>query len=172
MFNPANIQTGMAVRDRDGERLGTVSAVDAGGFFIGKGNLFPRDYRVAFSEVMDIDRDDIYLRQDVAGLPGITDEAIARVRGAAATSGSLGLSPRDLEEARMDSAKFQDHGRYDMGTGARPVGTARAGTVSEVEPSVVVVQQPPVVVERRVASDSEDTVRRDAPPDQDPTWQH
>jgi hypothetical protein len=58
------------------------------------------------------------------------------------------------------------------GTGERPVDTARGEVISDVEPSVVVVQQPPVVVERRVARDDEDTVRRDAPPDQDPTWQH
>jgi hypothetical protein len=48
----------------------------------------------------------------------------------------------------------------------------RGDVISEGEPSVVVVQQPPVVVERRAARDDEETVRRDAPADQDPTWQH
>jgi hypothetical protein len=176
MFNPANIQTGMAVRDRDGEPVGRVIAVDTGGFLIEKGSLFLRDYRVAFSEVLDVDRDDVYLRQDLASLPGVTDEALARRRSAGREplSGGLGLHPRDLEQARMDSAKFQDHGRYDMGagTGARPAGAARTDVVSDVEPSVVVVQQPPVVVERRAARDDEASVPRDAPPDQDPTWQH
>lgn len=173
MFNPANIQKGMAVRDRDGEPLGRVIEVDAGGFLIEKGRLFTRDYRVAFTEVMDIDRDDVYLRQDLGSLPDLTAEARTRVRGSPAPlSGGLGLGPRDLEQARMDSAKFQDHGRYDLGAGAKPVDTARAGAVSGTEPSVVVVQQPPVVVERRVARDAEDTARRDAPPDQDPTWRH
>ncbi|HZI10856.1 MAG TPA: hypothetical protein VE153_10740 [Myxococcus sp.] len=174
MINPANIQKGMAVRDRDGEPLGTVIEVDAGGFLIDKGRLFTRDHRATFAEVMDIDRDDVYLRQDLASMPDLTAEALSRRRGAAREplSGGLGLRPRDLEQARMDSAKFQDHGRYDVSSGARPADAVRGDVISEGEPSVVVVQQPPVVVERRAARDDEETVRRDAPADQDPTWQH
>lgn len=217
MFNPADIHTNMSVRDRDGERLGTVTAVDAGGFFIGKSSLFARDYRVAFSDVTDIDGDDVYLREDLASLPGVSAEFSARSRattrqtpaplehdltgglgvappdstgepvrtqapvstpvrgrvqerGGDTLRGSLGLGPRDLEEARMDSAKFQDHGRYDVG--AKPVDTGRErrreALISDVEPSVVAVTQPPVVVERRASVDDEDTVRRDAPADRDP----
>ncbi|MFP2908139.1 hypothetical protein ACLESD_24415, partial [Pyxidicoccus sp. 3LFB2] len=128
MFNPTNIHMGMSVRDSDGERLGTVIAVDAGGFFIGKGTLFTRDPRVAFSDVTDLDGDDVYLRHTLASMPGLLSPD---ARSAARTdvpgsdgvlhhdlTGGLGLEPRDLEQARMDSAKFQDHGRYDGGAGA------------------------------------------------------
>ncbi|NMO20337.1 hypothetical protein HPC49_23160 [Pyxidicoccus fallax] len=226
MFNSANIQTGMVVRDRDGERLGTVSAVDAGGFFIGKGSHFLRDYRVAFSDVMDLDNDDLYLRDALADLPGPstgmsvtarsedrplqhdltgglgvapqggleqtrTDGAMGQMSGglgvapqggleqppsqdAGQMRGGLGLNPRDLEQARMDSAKFQDHGQYDVGaeSTARPAATGRErrseDLISDVDPAVVAVRQPPVVVERRAALDEDEAPRRDAPSDFDP----
>lgn len=232
MFNPANIQTGMVVRDRDGERLGLISAVDAGGFFIGKGSRFSSDYRVAFSDVMDRDGDDLYLRDALTDLPGLNTgmtvtarsgtftedlplrhdltgglgvapqgglEDSARVQSAGQMTGGLGvapqggldsvrgqdsgqlrgglgLNPRDLEQARMDSAKFQDHGAYDVGAGAdvvtRPAATGRErrseDLVSDVDPAVVAVRQPPVVVERRAALDEDEAPRRDAPTDFDP----
>ncbi|WP_164015326.1 hypothetical protein [Pyxidicoccus trucidator] len=120
MFNPADIQMGMVARDRDGERLGTVIAVDAGGFFIGKGPFFARDLRVAFSEVLDLDGEDIYLREDVASLPGVNADVLSGARTDEAApdrvlhhdlTGGLGLEPEEPEQARMDSAKFQDPGR-------------------------------------------------------------
>lgn len=127
MFNPANIHMGMTARDRDGEVVGTVIAVDAGGFFVGKSRYFTRDQRVAFSDVMDLDGDDVYLREAVSNLPGVNPEALSdERRGGAAPeralqhdlTGGLGLEPGDLEQARMDSAKFQAHGRYEFGAGA------------------------------------------------------
>jgi hypothetical protein len=219
MFNPANIQMGMVVRDRDGERLGTVSAVDARGFFIGKGHHFSSDHRMAFSDVMDLDGDDIYLRESMASVPGAHAGTTVTARSTTVTTGrpmprderpmyhdltgglgleprdleearmdsakfqdhgqmagGLGLHPRDLEQARMDSAKFQDHGRYDVGAGAdataRPVagGRERRGedVIRDVDPAVVAVRQPPVVVERRAALDEDEAPRRDAPSDVDP----
>ncbi|MCP3139279.1 hypothetical protein [Pyxidicoccus xibeiensis] len=164
MFNPANIQMGMTARDRDGERLGTIIAVDAGGFFIGQGGLFTRDCRVAFSDVTDIDRDDVYLREPLARLPGVRPDALGAghaprpAPGVALQhdlTGGLGLQPGDLEQARMDSAKFQDHGRYDVGEG-------------EVDASVVAVRQPSMGVEQRAARDEDALPRRDAPRDTDP----
>jgi hypothetical protein len=213
MFNPANIQMGMVVRDRDGERLGTVSAVDAGGFFIGKGHPFASDHRLAFSDVMDLDGDDVYLRESAASLTGGYTETTLTARATTVTaaepplhhdltgglgresrdwervptdsaraqdshppmSGGLGLAPRDLEQARMDSAKFQDHGRYDVGAGAtaRPEPMERErrreDLISDVDPAVVAVRQPPVVVERRAARDEDEAPRRDAPSDLDPS---
>ncbi|WP_375742198.1 hypothetical protein NR800_23345 [Corallococcus interemptor] len=70
MFKPTDIQRGMVVRDRDGEALGGIVAVDPRGFTIGKGRIFEREYPVRFSEVDDLDGDDVYLRRDLASLPG------------------------------------------------------------------------------------------------------
>ena len=186
MFNPASIHMGMTARDRDGEVLGTIIAVDAGGFFIGRSGYFARDYRVAFTDVMDLDGNDVYLREAVSNMPGINREALSGARRDMATpertlqhdlTGGLGLEPRDLEQARMDSAKFQDHGRYDVGAGAtEPAAGERArrqdDLVSDVDPAVVAVRQPPVVVERRAALDEEETPRREAPSDLDPNTRH
>nr|WP_211487321.1 hypothetical protein [Corallococcus exiguus] len=60
----------MTVRDRDGEALGGIVAVDPRGFTIGTGRIFEREYPVRFSDVADLDEDDVYLRQDLASLPG------------------------------------------------------------------------------------------------------
>nr|WP_242544259.1 hypothetical protein [Corallococcus sp. NCSPR001] len=60
----------MTVRDRDGEALGGIVAVDPRGFTIGKGRIFEREYPVRFSDVDDLDGDDVYLRRDLASLPG------------------------------------------------------------------------------------------------------
>lgn len=180
MFNPANIHTGMMVRDRDGETLGLVISVDAGGFFIGKSDYFARDKRVAFSDVMDLDGDDVYLREAVSDMPGVRPEALAGARGHREVTvrplshdltGGLGLEPGDLEQARMDSAKFQDHGRYDVGPGASAHGVRERredDLISEVDPAVVAVRQPPVTVEHRAARDEEEAPRREAPPDVSP----
>ncbi|GMU06924.1 hypothetical protein [Corallococcus caeni] len=72
MFKPTDIQRGMTVRDRDGEALGGIVAVDPRGFTIGKGRIFEREYPVRFSDVADLDGDDVYLRRDLASLPGAT----------------------------------------------------------------------------------------------------
>lgn len=71
MFKPTDIQRGMTVRDRDGEELGGVVAVDPRGFTIGKGHILEREYPVRFSDVADLDEDDVYLRRDLASLPGV-----------------------------------------------------------------------------------------------------
>ncbi|WP_205519608.1 hypothetical protein [Pyxidicoccus caerfyrddinensis] len=180
MFNPANIQMGMTARDRDGEVVGTVIAVDAGGFFVGKSRYFTRDLRVAFTDVMDLDGDDVYLREAVSNIPGVNREALSdERRGGAAPeralahdlTGGLGLEPRDLEQARMDSAKFQDHSQYSVGPGAtaHPERAHRKDDlVSEVDPAVVAVRQPPGVVERRAAPDEDEPPRREAPSSRDP----
>ncbi|MCP3059519.1 hypothetical protein LXT21_12105 [Myxococcus sp. K38C18041901] len=104
VFNPADIQKGMTARDRDGENLGFITAVDAAGFLIEKGSYFPRDYRVSFSDVTDIDRDDVYLREDLASLPGVRPDVLA-ARGEVArrlplqhdATGALGAAPADWD---------------------------------------------------------------------------
>ncbi|RYZ42772.1 MAG: hypothetical protein EOO71_06595 [Myxococcaceae bacterium] len=70
MFKSTDIQRGMTVRDRDGEALGGVVAVDPRGFTIGKGRVFEKEYPVRFSDVADLDGEDVYLRRDLAHLPG------------------------------------------------------------------------------------------------------
>ncbi|NTX60922.1 hypothetical protein HUA74_09650 [Myxococcus sp. CA051A] len=104
VFNPADIQKGMTARDRDGENLGLIVSVDEMGFLIEKGSYFPRDHRVAFSDVSDIDRDDVYLREDLASLPGVRPDVL-EARGEAArhavlhhdATGALGVIPGDLD---------------------------------------------------------------------------
>nr|WP_227027564.1 hypothetical protein [Corallococcus soli] len=68
----------MTVRDRDGEALGGIVAVDPRGFTIGKGRAFETEYPVRFSDVAELDGDDVYLRRDLAHLPG----AVLAERGA------------------------------------------------------------------------------------------
>ncbi|QAT88318.1 hypothetical protein EJ065_6793 [Corallococcus coralloides] len=96
MFKPTDIQRGMVVRDRDGEALGGIVAVDPRGFTIGKGRIFEREYPVRFCEVDDLDGDDVYLRRDLASLPGAV-----------------------LAEGALD---LDDEARHDLGTAPhRPV---------------------------------------------------
>ncbi|AKQ63440.1 hypothetical protein A176_000352 [Myxococcus hansupus] len=107
MFNPANIQMGMTARDRDGEKVGTIIAADAAGFFIGRGRLFTRDCRLAFSDVTDIDGDDVYLRGELSELPDLRPEALAPSRRTSTTAGlplqhdltgGLGWADEDADE--------------------------------------------------------------------------
>ena len=70
MFKSTDIQRGMTVRDRDGEVLGGIVAVDPRGFTIGEGQAFEKEYPVRFSDVAGLDGDDVYLRRDLAHLPG------------------------------------------------------------------------------------------------------
>ncbi|WP_174257148.1 hypothetical protein [Myxococcus xanthus] len=87
MFNPADIQMGMTARDRDGEKVGTIIAADAAGFFIGRGRLFTRDCRLSFSDVADIDGEDVYLREELSHLPDLKPEALAPARRTSTTAG-------------------------------------------------------------------------------------
>ncbi|WP_426755016.1 hypothetical protein [Myxococcus sp. Y35] len=109
MFNPANIQMGMTARDRDGEKVGTIIAADAAGFFVGRGRLFTRDCRLSFSDVTDIDGDDVYLREELAQLPDLRPEALAPARRMATTAGlplqhdltgGLGWAHEDADDER------------------------------------------------------------------------
>ncbi|MCP3102202.1 hypothetical protein LZ198_25360 [Myxococcus sp. K15C18031901] len=104
MFNPADIRKGMVARDRDGENLGLITRVDAGGFFVEKGAFFVRECRLAFSDVTDIDGEDVYLREDLARLPSVRPE-VREARGDLSErapvalghdlTGALGVLPAD-----------------------------------------------------------------------------
>jgi len=121
MFQREQIREGMVVRSRDGERLGRVSRVEADGFVLEQGMLVQRDYRMTFVDIASIQGDTLVLLRDKDDVHGAwSEEPVAVGAGgqvaAGEFQGGLHLSPRDLEEARMDSAKFQDHGQYDIGT--------------------------------------------------------
>ncbi|MBU8895576.1 hypothetical protein KRR26_08160 [Corallococcus sp. M34] len=69
MAKPADIRTGMTVRDRDGERLGDIVAVDARGMTLEEGAPCGREHPLPWSEVTAIDGEDVYLGKDLASLP-------------------------------------------------------------------------------------------------------
>jgi hypothetical protein len=121
MAQRMDVRVGMHVKSRDGHRLGKVLGLAADGFIVEKGVFYATDYRVPFSSVETIDGDDIRLLLDKDFLH---KASIGEVLEA---SDRLNVTPSSLSEARMDSAKFQDHDRYDVGseekkeTGVSPV---------------------------------------------------
>lgn len=181
MFDRTKLRRGMAVRSQDGVQVGRVIDVTADGIIIEKGQFFLRDFPVAFSDISTVSGDDILLARDYAGLRRSDtsgQEGTARgtvgIAGVAAPppQGGLGLGPTDLTEARMDSAKFQDHGRYDVrptGTAAatevdveRPRGGARPGMPVRDEPlSIPPPSAEPAIQERRAAGPGWDPLNVD-----------
>jgi hypothetical protein len=128
MFERSEIRQGMLVRSRDGERIGRVVEIADSGILVEQGYFFARDYRLPWREVGGIQGKELFLvrdreqlrRMDQREEAGVVAETAAPATAPATTTmpattplrGGLGLHPRDLEEARMDSAKFQDHGQY------------------------------------------------------------
>jgi hypothetical protein len=175
MGQRTNIRTGMAVMSHDGVQVGRVIHMDAEGIVIEKGQFFLRDFRVPLSDISMVRGDDILLVRDYAALrrmdthgPTATAKGTVGVGGYAAPppQGGLGLGPNDLTQARMDSAKFQDHGRYDLhptgssATLSPPVSTPMpARPVATTQPPVSDVDTPafhpaphePALAERRAA---------------------
>ena len=110
MAQRMDVRVGMHVKSRDGHRLGKVIGLTADAFIVEKGVFYATDYRVPFSSVETINGDDIRLLLDrdylhKASLGEVLD-----------ASDRLHDTPSSLSEARMDSAKFQDHDRYDVGS--------------------------------------------------------
>jgi hypothetical protein len=181
-----NIRQGMAVTSRDGVQLGRVVGVSADGLIVEKGQFFHKDYRVAFGDVAAVHGDVIVLahgREDLQKLDrGHAEKDKPATPGIAAihappSQGGLGLRPGELTEARMDSAKFQDHEQYDVGgVGA---GTQRAAVQPPAREPPAYIPPPaePAFTERRAAgpgwdplSVDEDTTReapRTSGPDTD-----
>ncbi|KFE66259.1 PRC-barrel domain-containing protein [Hyalangium minutum] len=124
MYQRTNIRQGMTVMSRDGVQIGRVVEVTVAGIVIQKGQFFfIRDFEVPLSDISKVQGDEIILLRDHAELRRADHEAEKHEGTAKGTVGvagiaapppgeGLGLGPTDLTEARMDSAKFQDHGRY------------------------------------------------------------
>ncbi|MDY7230303.1 PRC-barrel domain-containing protein [Hyalangium rubrum] len=108
MYQRTNIRRGMAVTSYDGVQVGRVIDVTPGAIVVEKGQFFLRDFEVPLSDISTVRGDDIVLIRDY--------DALRRLDTLDADGGGqgLGLGPTDLTQARMDSAKFQDHGQYDL----------------------------------------------------------
>jgi hypothetical protein len=142
----------------DGVHMGYVIDVTTDGIIVQKGALTLKDLRVPFSDVSTVRGDEIILTK-AHGTVGLEDagprEGTAKgtvgVAGFAAPppQEGLGLGPTDLTEARMDSAKFQDHGQYDL----RPTGESATKPSAAPAPKPRHAPQPhePPMVERRAA---------------------
>jgi hypothetical protein len=124
----------MAVITRDGVQMGRVIDVTSDGITIEKGHFFHKDFRVSLSDISTVRGDELILLRDHADLRHADADLEKRAGPAHGTVGmagfaapppgpGLGLGPTDLTEARMDSAKFQDHGRYHLAPtgGSTPV---------------------------------------------------
>jgi hypothetical protein len=108
MAQRMDVRVGMDVKSKDGHRLGKVIGLAEDAFVVEKGVFYAREYRVPFRSVETIEGDDIRLSLDKDQLH---KASLGEVLEAA---NRLGLGPDSLSEARMDSAKFQDHDQYDV----------------------------------------------------------
>jgi hypothetical protein len=154
MYQRTNIQRGMAVMSFDGVQMGRVIDVTSEGITIQKGQFFLRDFLVPFSDISMVRGDEIILLKDHAALRHSdtekhegTEKGTVGIAGYAAPppGEGLGLGPTDLTEARMDSAKFQDHERYYL----QPTGGATP--VTDPEAQYFPLPHEPPRVERRAA---------------------
>jgi hypothetical protein len=110
MAQRMDVRVGMDVKSRDGHRLGKVIGLTEDAFVVEKGVFYARDYRVPFRSVERLEGDDIHLSLDKDQLQ---KASLGEVLEAA---DRLDMGPDSLSEARMDSAKFQDHDQYDVRT--------------------------------------------------------
>jgi uncharacterized protein (TIGR02271 family) len=91
MYQRSHIKEGMTVRSIDGEKLGTVFAVQDGEFLIEKGLFFPKDYVCRYSEISDIRDGEIILMHGREGLHRYSlDEDRSVLAG---TGGGAGVGP-------------------------------------------------------------------------------
>jgi hypothetical protein len=162
MDQRTNIRRGMAVLSSDGVQMGRVIDVLTDAIIIEKGQFFLRDFRIPIDDISTIRGDEILLMRDHTALRKAdaelhegTGKATVGIAGVAAPppQGGLGLGPTDLTEARMDSAKFQDHGQYDLrpSSEASPPVEERRPRVSTPEPGTVPPPHEPPMAERRAA---------------------
>lgn len=171
MYQRTNIRSGMIVMSQDGVQLGRVVDVTAAGIVIEKGNFFfLKDFEVPLSDISMVRGDEIILLRNQSELRRADSEKHAgNANGTVGVAGiaapppgeGLGLGPTDLTEARMDSAKFQDHGRYHLQPtgGSTPVtDVAQSLPDEEIRPAVTPSEEPyhpiphePPPMERRAA---------------------
>lgn len=128
MIQRDDIQPGMVVRSREGSQVGRIIDVMNDGLVVEKGVFFTRDYFIPYREVRAVSGDEVLLSQTREHLARMhrQEAPIATHPGTVASvdaTGALSLGPTDLEEARMDSAKFQDPGQYAPGMGRHEVPT-------------------------------------------------
>lgn len=110
MAQRMDIRVGMDVKSKDGHRLGKVIGLAEDAFVVEKGVFYAKDYRVPFRSVETIEGDDIRLSLDREQLQKASLGEFLQA------ADRLDMGPDTLSEARMDSAKFQDHGKYDVRT--------------------------------------------------------
>lgn len=128
MVQRNDVQPGMVVLSRDGAQVGRIIDVMNDGLVVEKGAFFTRDYFIPYREVQAVTGEEVLLSQ--------TREHLARMHrqeaplhahpGTVASvdaTGALSLGPTDLEEARMDSARFQERGGSTPGRGRHEVPT-------------------------------------------------
>jgi len=172
MYQRTNIRRGMAVMSRDGVQMGRVIDVTPDSIIIEKGQFFLKDFRLSFADISLVRGDEITLLRDHADLrraDSDTETHVGTARGTVGVAGyaapppqgGLGLGPTDLTEARMDSAKFQDHGKYYLQPtgGSTPVTDVTERTAEEetqpafTDPEAQYFPLPhePPLVERRAA---------------------
>ena len=110
MAQRMDVRVGMDVKSKDGHRVGKVIGLADDAFVVEKGVFYSKDYRVPFRSVETIDGDDIRLSLDKDQLQKASLGEVLRA------ADRLDMGPDTLSEARMDSAKFQDHDKYDVRT--------------------------------------------------------
>ncbi|MCP3100674.1 YsnF/AvaK domain-containing protein [Myxococcus sp. K15C18031901] len=124
MFQRTDINEGMVVRSNDNEKLGKVFAIGDGAFHIERGLFFPKDYRVAFSEVSDIRNGEVILNRGKDALQQVSeserDEGTA-VGAAGAGAGRLTaveterratVTPLETTETRVTTARVDTPADY------------------------------------------------------------
>jgi hypothetical protein len=162
------IRRGMAVTSIDGVRIGRVIDVTTDGIIIEKGPFFLRDFRVVFSDVSAVVGEEVILVKGHDTLRADSEQHVGTANGTVGVAGfaapppqgGLGLGPTDLTQARMDSAKFQDHDRYEL----KPSGETAAGTsmttplaeeqrpaITDPEAQYMPLPHEPPMAERRAA---------------------
>ncbi|MFY2563558.1 YsnF/AvaK domain-containing protein [Corallococcus terminator] len=92
MFQRKDVREGMAVRSIDNEKLGKVFAIGDDAFHIERGLFFPKDYKVAFSEVSEIRDGEVILNRGKEALQQVSDAERAKGGAAATGAAALGLA--------------------------------------------------------------------------------
>ncbi|MCP3059373.1 YsnF/AvaK domain-containing protein [Myxococcus sp. K38C18041901] len=99
--NKKDVREGMVVRSIDDEKLGKVFAIGDDAFHIERGLFFPKDYRVAFTEVSEIRDGEVILNRGKDALQQVSEAE--RARGTTDMgAGAMGLaSERTVKETRI-----------------------------------------------------------------------
>lgn len=109
-FSHENIQPGMTVRDRLGEKVGKVQSCDAEGFLIEKGLLSSTDYRARYDVVSDLREGEVWLTKSVAEFGRPVGRGTEAGRGTDARREALRGEGRDeirvpLAEEELEATK-------------------------------------------------------------------